>query len=179
MWNIWKACSLALVSSLIAAPAFAAHPAPAPKLSARALHEVFAQRSIAQQALLTATAKGGPFTLYVVRFDSKVSGGGYCGAGSEDYLVLARVVKQIARPVTSMRLQSCLDTQSLYITDGDDFAALVRHLQPDAARCAVSFEPLTEGKDPVRTTLFVDAAHAGLTDIAPAADAALDCKAVQ
>lgn len=188
MRTIWKNSSACLVLALAAFSAYAdagtpnqtaaSAPARAPLLNARALHGIHAQRVVEQRLLLTTADKSAALGLFVVRFDSKATGNGYCGAGSEDYLVLARLGKGAARPIASERIQSCLDTQSLYITEGDDFDALVRHLQPDAAHCAVSFEPLTKGKDPVRVAVYVDAAHGKLAHD-PQPEGATGCTAAR
>jgi len=131
-------------------------------IAASALHTIWPQRATEQRWLLSAAHKRTTLGLFVVRFDSKASGDGYCGAGSEDYLVLARMDKNGARPLAAERIQSCLDVQSLAIDDGDDLEALVRHLQPDPARCAVSFEPLTDDQKPRRVPVYIDAAHGRL-----------------
>jgi hypothetical protein len=183
MRTIWKSSSAILALALAA---FGAHadagtpnsPARAPLLNARALHGIHAQRVTGQRLILTAENKATSLGLFVVRFDSKATGNGYCGAGSEDYLVLARLGKGSARPIASERIQSCLDTQSLYITDGDDFDALVRHLRADATRCAVTLEPMTEGKDPERVAVYIDAANGKLThDPQLQSDSAMSCAA--
>ena len=136
-------------------------------IDASDLHTIWPQRVSGQRLLLSATHKQARFGLFVVRFDSKASGDGFCGAGSEDYLVLARMGKTGARPLAAERIQSCLDVQSLLIDDGDDFDALVRHLQPDPALCAVSFEPLTDAKKPQRVSMYIDAARGRLVRGAP------------
>ena len=128
-------------------------------IDASALHTIWPQRVSEQRLLLSATHKQARFGLFVVRFDSKATGDGLCGAGSEDFLVLARMGKTGTRPLAAERIQSCLDVQSLLIDDGDDFDALVRHLQPDPAQCAVSFQPLTDDQNPRRVSVYIDAAQ--------------------
>ena len=156
------ALTLAAFSAIANAGDGANAPAPTSTIAAKALHTIWPQRVTGQRWLLSASHKRARLGLFVVRFDSKASGNGYCGAGSEDYLVLARMGKSGARPLVAERIQSCLDVQSLAIDDGDDFDALVRHLQPDPAQCAVSFEPLTDDQKPHRTSIYIDAAHGRL-----------------
>jgi len=144
------------------------------------LRTIWPQRMVEQRWLLSASHKHTKLGLFVVRFDSKASGDGFCGAGSEDYLVLARMGKRTARPLVAQRIQSCLETQSLSIDDGDDLDALVRHLQPDPARCAVSFEPLTDEPKPRRVSVYIDAAHGRLVRDEPPKDAAqILCAAIE
>ena len=145
---------------------------------ANALHAIWPQRVSGQHLLLTASHQGATLALFVVRFDSKATGDGLCGAGSEDYLVLARMGKTVVRPLAAERIQSCLDAQSLLIDDGDDFDALVRHLQPDPARCAVSFQPLTDDQNPQRVSVHIDAAQRKLIrDMQPSEGRQATCAA--
>lgn len=140
-------------------------------ISAADLRVIFPQRASSQRLLLEARQRNEALGLYLVRFDSKASGEGHCGAGSEDYVILARIRKGIAHPIDSMQIQSCLDTIGLDVTDGDSFESLVKHIEVNAPEMWVSFLPIVVGdrQATIRRRISIDSIHSKLVP-GPACD---------
>ncbi len=107
------------------------------------LKKIYKERSTSQKTLFC-FSKQSPenYGVFVVRFDSKSSGEGYCGAGNEDYIVLAKIQNKHAYPIDWNLIQSCINSKELYITDGDSFESLIAHLHNNKKELWISFEPL-------------------------------------
>ena len=60
-------------------------------------------------------------------------GRGYCGAGYEDYLLLAKIEKKIISVKDEYLLQSCLKTKSLRMETSDEHPQNFLHLKADGS----------------------------------------------
>ena len=60
-------------------------------------------------------------------------GQGYCGAGYEDYLLLAKIEKKTISVKDEYLLQSCLKTKSLRMETSDEHPKNFLHLNPDGS----------------------------------------------